>query len=49
MLETIRARQKGLAVCLMRDAQCAVVRKGEQALQEMLGLGVQMVDSRELV
>ncbi|MDP2830413.1 MAG: isochorismatase family cysteine hydrolase [Sulfuricellaceae bacterium] len=51
MLETIRdARQKGLAICLMRDAQCAVdSRKGEQALQEMLGLGVQMVDSSEVV
>jgi nicotinamidase/pyrazinamidase len=51
MLATIRdARQKGLAVCLLRDAQCAAdSRKGEQALQEMLGLDVRMIDSRELV
>lgn len=51
LLETVRdARKRGLDVCLMQNAQCACdSRAGEQAVQEMQALGVQMVDTREMV
>lgn len=51
LLETVKdARKRGLDVCLMQNAQCACnSRAGEQAVQEMQALGVQMVDTREMV
>lgn len=51
VLETVKdARKRGLEVCLLHDAQCAAdSRTGAQAVQEMQALGVQMVDTREMV